>query len=97
MPRRRSKSDSIAPDKPKAEKPKIEELKAPAKPIENRKPRKPIPQDIRLSARQFCRARGYRWERCAGFLHEMKTQHPGDKTRPEWDQLWAAFWGRAVK
>ena len=59
--------------------------------------RKPVPQDIRLSARQYVRARGKHWEQAAGFLHEMKCKHPGEKTRPEWDQLWDAFWARPVK
>jgi hypothetical protein len=61
----------------------------------SRKPRKPQPKDIRLTARQYCRARKHRWERCAGFLHDMKGK--GEKTRPEWDQLWDAFWTRPVK
>jgi len=65
-----------------------------AKPRENRKP---VPQDLRISARQFVRARGYRWERSAGFLLHVKRDHPGDKTRGEWDQLWAGFWAKPVK
>jgi len=60
-------------------------------------PRRPQAPEIKLSARQYCRARGQRWERCAGFLYDMRTKHPGDKTRDEWDQLWAAFWTRPVK
>lgn len=63
----------------------------------NRKPRKPQPTDIRLTARQYVRARKYRWERCAGFLYEMRKNHPGERTRAEWEQLWDAYWARPVK
>jgi hypothetical protein len=68
-------------------------------PVENRKPRKPQPQDIKLSARQFVRARQYRWDRSAGFLADMKRNHgPNARlTRPEWDAHWDAFWARPVK
>lgn len=78
-------------DKPKPKK------AVPPPPPENRKPRRPVPQDIKLTARQFCRARGYRWERCAGFLHEMKRKHPSPATRDVWGKLWDAFWARPVK
>jgi len=60
-------------------------------------PRRPAPIDIRLSARQYVRSCGYRWERSAGFLREMKHDSPGLKTRPEWSKLWDAFWARPVK
>jgi len=62
-------------------------------------PRKPVPQDIKLSARQFIRARQFRWERSAGFLIDMKRKHGPDArlTRPEWDTHWAAFWARPVR
>ena len=59
--------------------------------------RKPLPQEIKLSARQFIRARGYRWERCAGFLHEMNQKGLGALTRSEWEKLWDTFWKRPVK
>lgn len=52
--------------------------------------------DIKLSAVQYAQARGYRWQRCAGFLHEMRSKFPGSKTRPEWDTLWSDFHGRSV-
>lgn len=78
--------------KKRTPKPRVE-----AESVKIHKPRKPPIQDIKLTARQFCRARGYRWERCAGFLHDMKVNHPGDKTRPEWTQLWDAYWARPVK
>jgi len=62
-----------------------------------RTPRRPVPQDIRLSARQYVRIKKQRWERCAGFLHAMKSEQPTTKTRPEWDVLWDAFWAKTVK
>lgn len=53
-------------------------------------------EDIRLSAAQYVQVRGYRWQRAAGFLHEMREKFPGNRTRPEWDKLWEAFLGRPV-
>lgn len=97
----KSASEKPAPPETVEEtKPEVEstpKIKVSPVKIEPRKPKKPLPQDIRLSARQYVRARGYRWERCAGFLHEMKRKHPGEKTRPEWAELWDSFWKRPVK
>ena len=61
--------------------------------------RRPVPQDIKISARQFIRARQFRWERSAGFLIDMKRKHGPEArlTRPEWDTHWAAFWARPVR
>lgn len=58
--------------------------------------RKPPEKDIVLSARQYVRTTKISWERAVGFLHEMKSL-PGNKTRSEWDALWARFWDRPVK
>ena len=83
----------------KAPEEKEEPKKAPPKAPKSRKPRKPAPQDIKLTARQYVRVRKYRWEKSAGFLADMKRNHGEGicKTRPEWDQLWTAFWARTVK
>jgi hypothetical protein len=54
------------------------------------------PQDIKLTARQFVMSQKYRWHRCAGFVSEMK-KNPGLKTRPEWQDLWNAYWSRPVR
>jgi len=64
-----------------------------------RKPPKQEVPDIKITARQYVRSRGFRWEQCAGFLHDMKVQHGAGakKTRPEWLQLWEAFKTRPVK
>jgi hypothetical protein len=69
----------------------------PAKVPKPHAPRKPQPADIELSARQYVRARGARWERCAGFLHAMKRNHPRSATRAVWEQLWTDYWNRPVK
>lgn len=60
--------------------------------------RKPVVKDIKLSARQYVRAKKFRWERTTGFLLEMKNKFGpmAKKVRPEWDQLWADFWKRSV-
>lgn len=92
MANRRSESADDAPVVGTA--PKVIEVQARAAALIT--PRKPVPQELKISARQYCRARGHRWERCAGFLHDMNKHYPGDRTRPEWDQLWAAFWARPV-
>lgn len=63
---------------------------------EPRPNRRPQPAEIRISVRQYIRARGYRSDRAAGFMHEMKRHPPADKTRPEWDALWNIFWARPV-
>jgi len=60
---------------------------------ESRKPRKPKPQDIKLSASQYCMARGHRMERCGGFISEMKSTN---KTRDAWDLLWTSYWNRKI-
>ena len=88
-------ADKSEPQAPPESAVSAEEIPLPISPP--RENRRPNPQDIKLSARQYIRARQYRWERCAGFLHDMNTKHPGDKTRPEWDQLWDAFWARPIK
>ena len=75
-------------------KPVKKSSEATSAPRQNRKPKQ---LDVKLSARQYIRARGYKWERCGGFLHDMKSLHAGNKTRPEWDQLWDAFWARPVR
>jgi len=84
----------------------LEGLKA--KPVEPPKPRedkragkKPPPvnqPEPRLTARQFVRARKQRWERCAGFLNEMKRAvgPTARLTMMEWQPLWDAFWTRPV-
>ena len=61
--------------------------------------RKPKPQELKLSARQFIRARRQRWEQSAGFIAEMRNLHGADakKVRSDWDRLWDAFWARPVK
>lgn len=63
-----------------------------------KRPPPPNQPEPKLSARQFVRARKQRWERCAGFLSEMKRQlGPGARlTMHEWDPLWTAFWNRPV-
>jgi hypothetical protein len=72
---------------------------APETPKKERFSQPPTTQDLRLSARQFVRARKLRWEQQAGFLHEMKqTQGPmARKTVTEWLALWEAFWTRPVR
>jgi hypothetical protein len=67
-----------------------------AAPVAPRPSRKPPEQELRMSARTYVRVRRYRWERAEGFLYDMKINHPGDRTRAEWDQLWDAFWARPV-
>lgn len=52
--------------------------------------------DIRLSAKQYAQVRGHRPLRSAGFLYEMATKFPGNRTRPEWDKLWGDFHSRLV-
>jgi hypothetical protein len=60
-------------------------------------PRQEVP-DIKLSSRQYIRARGFRWEQSAGFLHDTKAQFGGaKKTRHEWAKLWNAYKTRPVK
>lgn len=98
--KRRGKADLQAPEPNKdfgEVAPSADTSHGSAIPRVSRKPRKPVPQDIQLTARQFCRARKYRWERCAGFLHDMKKEHPHLATRAEWGELWDAFWSRPVK
>ena len=54
---------------------------------------------LALTARQFVRAKGYRWERSAGFLLEQ-AQELGREARltlAEWQPKWDAFWTRPVK
>lgn len=55
--------------------------------------------DIKLTARQYVRALSYRWEQCAGFLHEMRAKFGAGakKVRPEWAKLWTAFRSKPVK
>jgi hypothetical protein len=55
--------------------------------------------DLALNARQFVRAKGYRWERAAGFLLESAQQLGRDArlTVAEWQPRWDAFWQRPVK
>lgn len=55
--------------------------------------------DIKLTARQYCRARNIRFTDAAGFLYEMRTKHGvgAKKTRPEWKQLHREFQNRPVK
>lgn len=81
------------------EKPKVE-VKEKPKPVVVTPPRnrKPVPQEMKWSARQFIRGRRFRWERSSGFLLEMKNKFgpTARKTGAEWDQLWAAFWTRKV-
>jgi hypothetical protein len=95
------KSDKKPKKADRTEEPKAEGMAAPKKavPPAPHKPRRPQPQDIKLSARQFVRARQYRWDRSAGFLIDMKRNHgPNARmTRPEWDAHWDAFWARPVK
>lgn len=79
-----------------------------AKPAESPKPRvdkragkRPPPPgqpEPWLTARQFVRARRQRWERCAGFLLEMKRKLGPEArlTMLEWQPLWDAFWTRPV-
>jgi len=65
------------------------------------KPRRqrPVPADIKLSARQYVRAQKIRWDKAAGFLHDMKKTCGPDarKTRADWNNLWNAYWARPVK
>jgi hypothetical protein len=81
----------------KKEKPKVEQKEDGL--VTPRKNRKPVPQDIKLNARQYVRACGHHWTKSAGFLAEMnrKVGSQVKKTRPEWKQLWDAFWTRPVK
>jgi len=85
----------------------LSDLKAePAKPPPPRPPdtragkRPPPPNqpEPRLTARQFVRARKQRWERCAGFLLDMKRKvgPNAQLTMLEWAPLWDAFWKRPV-
>lgn len=93
----KNKSEKVTPKVKEAQE-AAPVAEAPAEaPRPNRKPRKPQPQDIKLSARQYVRARKHHWRRCAGFLYEMSKHHSGLKTRPEWDNLWDAYWARPVK
>lgn len=54
---------------------------------------------LRITARQFIRARGHRWERSAGFLlHQATTLgREARLTCAEWQPLWEAFWQRTVR
>jgi len=54
---------------------------------------------LALTARQYIRARGYRWERAAGFLLEQAQQlgREARMTLAEWQPRWDAFWQRPVK
>jgi hypothetical protein len=64
-------------------------------------PPDPLPGagQLRITARQFIRARGHRWERSAGFLlHQAKTLgREARLTCAEWQPLWEAFWQRTVR
>ena len=63
-----------------------------------RRNRKPVAQDIKITARQYVRANGHRWDNSQGFLLEMKLKFgPESKQlRSGWDLLWSAFWSRPV-
>jgi len=54
---------------------------------------------LALTARQFVRAKGYRWERSAGFLLEQGQAFGREArlTLAEWQPHWDAFWQRPVK
>jgi len=88
--------ETPTPEEAKAE--QNEQAEEVTKPRPNRKPRKPVPQDIKVSARQWCRIAKKRWEHCGGFLHRMK-QAFGEtkKTRPEWATLWDEHRNRVIR
>ena len=54
---------------------------------------------LALTARQYIRAKGFRWERSAGFLAEQAQQlgREARMTLAEWEPRWATFWARPVK
>jgi len=59
----------------------------------------PTTGELRLTARQFARARRYQWRHAAAFLSEMKKIWGDNARKPcsQWQPLWDAFWTRVVK
>ena len=77
------------------------ELPARSPQKEDRRAGKQLQQDQpepRVTARQFVRARGHRWDMSAGFLNEMKREMGQGALLQlhEWAPLWEAFWTRPV-
>jgi len=73
---------------------------APEEPTPEPTPGPAVPSgELNLTARQFLRARGFKWQRSAGFLHDMKRAWGEGARKPcsHWQPLWDAFWQRAVK
>jgi hypothetical protein len=67
--------------------------------VTSHEPRKPKPQDLTLSVQQYVRSRKHRWDRAAGFIHNMKQQFGGQsrKVRTEWEVLWNEFWNKPIR
>ena len=74
----------------------LEETSPPEpKPEPELKPKpEPEPGQLALTARQFCRARGMRWERSAGWLYYAGAKYgEGHRlTVSEWQAIWDAWW-----
>lgn len=71
----------------------------PAPTAEKEKPKDQDPSGaLKLSARQFCMAKGYRAHRAAGFLQWTKTKH-GQAHRltvKQWEPVWLEYRTRPV-
>lgn len=57
------------------------------------------PTDLPLTAQQWTRAAGCRWEHVSGFLHLQTKQHGREKRRShnDWQAHWDAYLNRPVK
>lgn len=83
-------SDPMSPDQA----PEMEGVKT-----QESDPATPVQPALKLSARQFVRARGHRWERSAGFLLDQANTlgREARLTIAEWQSRWDAYWQRTVR
>lgn len=49
---------------------------------------------LQVTATQFCKAKGHRWERSAGFLYYAREKYGRHHrmTVDEWTAVWDAWW-----
>jgi hypothetical protein len=57
------------------------------------------PTDLPLTAKQWTRAAGHRWEQASGFLHHQMKNLGREKrlVHNDWQALWDAYMNRPVK
>lgn len=57
----------------------------------------PVPGATRLSAKQWCQARGIKPEHWGGFLEFCRSKHNGKFTANEWQHIWKLYRSDPIK